>query len=359
MNNQKGFSLVGVVVASGILGIMTVGFMGFMANSLDSQQRVMQFGEIQSLKNEMGMLVDSEKHCRNSLAGSGEYSQPENPITFKKKDIDEDTEGLEVELYTSSQDGNSRGTKVFSATDPKLKFYSTLEILSIKLIMNSGVEYDLSYEHEDIGILRVKVRGLRKETSFDIKLSVWMRTDSDKTTTLLSCSRFSSSAPKCGSAQSFHSICGCIFIGKAGWTGSECVFCSQQQIWDSTARDCRCPQETPHEYGGICNKCPEGQYEYGGICNECPEGQYKSKGKCCPHGLHNSNGHCCPMNAFWKISKNRCKCNGGFYWDGSMCAKYSPVPFLGGGDGPANDPTGSSSGNTGGAADPSAGPGPK
>ena len=258
MNNQKGFSLVGVVVASGILGIMTVGFMGFMANSLDSQQRVMQFGEIQSLKNEMGMLVDSEKHCRNSLAGSGKYSKPDNPITFKKKAIDEDTEGLEVELYTSSQDGNSRGTKVFSATDPKLKFYSTLEILSIKLIMNKepvGIDYDPSNEHEDLGILRVKVRGLRKETSFDIRLSVWMRTDSDKTTTLLSCSRFSSSAPKCGSGQSFHSVCGCIIKGKEGWNGSECVSCSQKQKWNMDQKKCVCSYKTIPSKAG-CD-CPE------------------------------------------------------------------------------------------------------
>ena len=270
MNNQKGFSLVGVVVASGILGIMTVGFMGFMANSLDSQQRVMQFGEIQSLKNEMGMLVDSEKHCRNSLAGSGEYSKPDNPITFKKKDIDEDTEGLEVELYTSSQDGNSRGTKVFSATDPKLKFYSTLEILSIKLIMNKepvGIDYDLSNEHEDIGILRVKVRGLRKETSFDIKLSVWMRTDSDQTTTLLSCSRFSSSAPKCGSEQSFHSVCGCIIKGKEGWNGSECVSCSHMETWDKDNKKCACLSGTEsHKAGCACS----GHSFWNGERCECP-----------------------------------------------------------------------------------------
>ena len=242
--NKKGFSIIGLMVAGSVISILVVGFMGFVATSFDSQQKIIQLGDIHNLKNEIGMLVDSEKHCRNSLAGSGKYGLSVNATTFKKKDIDEDTEGLDVELYTSSQDGNSRSTKIFSAIDPKVKFYGTLEILSIKFLMNTGkvgVDYSASNEHEDIGTLRIKVKGLKKEVSFDIRLRVWMRTDSDQKTSLLSCSRSLNSVPKCGTAQTFHPICGCIIKGKAGYTGSECVVCSKTQTWDPVSSSCSPP----------------------------------------------------------------------------------------------------------------------
>ena len=124
----------------------------------------------------------------------------------------------------------------------------------------------------------------------------------------------------------------------------------------------KCCPKNQHNSNGKC--CPKNQHNSNGKC--CPEGQYNSNGICCNNNLHNSNGHCCPRNAFWKISKSRCKCNGGFYWDRSVsrCVKRSSGGGGGGGgggDGRESDPsgsTGSSSGNTGGAADPDAGPGP-
>ena len=207
----KGFSIVGVLVASGIMSILIMGSMGFMANQLKEQQKMVERGTIQSLKNEMGILLDSEKNCRTSLAGDGAYSSPSTPVKFKKSAINDSTEGLEVELYTSSQDGKSRGAKMFSATDSKFKFYGSLEIRSIKLFMDTEGpdDYLESTEHEDIGTLRVTVKGLEKETSFDIRLSVWMKTDADNNTTLLSCSKSSSSAPRCGDKQKWHPKCGC------------------------------------------------------------------------------------------------------------------------------------------------------
>ena len=33
--------------------------------------------KVGDLKNEMSILLDSEKHCRNSLAGSGDFEQPD------------------------------------------------------------------------------------------------------------------------------------------------------------------------------------------------------------------------------------------------------------------------------------------
>ena len=230
-----------------------MGSMGFMANQLKEQQKMVERGTIQSLKNEIGMLLDSEKHCRTSLAGDGGLGSPSTPIQFKKSNIDDQksTEGLEVELYTSSQDGKSRSAKMFSATDSKFRFYGSLEILSIKLFMDKkedkedkeGTDDYLESEgHEDIGTLKVTVKGLEKETSFDIRLSVWMKTDADNNTTLLSCSKSSSSVPKCGTGQKFHPVCGCVFEDKEGYTGSKCVSCFSNQVWDKENRACVCPE---------------------------------------------------------------------------------------------------------------------
>ena len=212
---------------AGILGTLTVGFTDLMASSLMGQQKLMEVRNISDLKNEMGMLLDSEKHCRNSLAGEGKYGAPTTPVTFKKTNIDEykDEDSVNVELFVSNQAGTKRAQKMFtyknkSSQDKNLSRYSTLAITSIKLLMNTDNQrndYAPSEEHEDIGTLRITVQKLDgQKESFDIKLSVWMRTDEHQETTLLSCSRSSSTAPRCGESQVFHPKCGCVVESYTG-----------------------------------------------------------------------------------------------------------------------------------------------
>ena len=83
---QKGFSLVSMMVATGLLSALTLGFMEFMRGSLKGQQKLMEVREVGDLKNEMGILLDSEKHCRNSLAGSGGFETPNlaEGLVFKR-----------------------------------------------------------------------------------------------------------------------------------------------------------------------------------------------------------------------------------------------------------------------------------
>ncbi len=211
-NTDRGFTLVGAMVGMGILGILTFGFMEFMRGSLEGQQKLMQVRDLSDLKNEMGMLLDSENHCRNSLAGPGAYGSPDKPVTFKKTEIDEDKEGREVELYVSSQDGKSHRKKMFSAGDS----YGTLTIKSIKMLMDTdtnppGNDYSHSEDqfHEDIGTLRVTAQMLGREQSFDVKMSMLMKTDNSGQTTLYSCSG-ESSARRCGKDQKWHFKCGCM-----------------------------------------------------------------------------------------------------------------------------------------------------
>ena len=220
-----GFSLVGMMVGMGILSVLVLGFMEFMRGSLKGQQKLMEVREIGDLKNEMGILLDNEAHCRNSLAGPGKFRNPKPGTeftTFKKTDIDGqgpqgDKEGREVTLWASNQDEDDRVEEenpMFTVN----KQYGTLTIKSIKLLMNQKptsnngdyTDYSESVGHEDIGTLKVKVENLDKqEQSFNIKLSVFMKTDADGLTTLLSCSR-DSSARRCGKNQKWHNQCGCV-----------------------------------------------------------------------------------------------------------------------------------------------------
>ena len=211
---QKGFSLVSMMVATGLLSALTLGFMEFMRGSLKGQQKLMEVREVGDLKNEMGILLDSENHCRNSLAGSGEFEQPDpdKGLVFRKTAID--TEGSkELELWTSDQVGNARAEKMFYAG----KEYGTLTIESIKLFMDGATEgdYEPSDGHEDIGTLKVVTKTLDDtEQNFDIKLSVFMQTDDQGESTLLSCSR-ESSARRCGDNQKWTPNCGCVPEGEA------------------------------------------------------------------------------------------------------------------------------------------------
>ena len=193
-----------MLVGVGVFSALTLGFAELMRSSLVGQQKILQIKEISDLKNEMGILLDIEANCRNSLVGPCSYGQPTQPVPFKKTEIDEDEEGLPVELYVSSQDGNSRGPKIFSATESPLNQYGSLTIKSIKVLMNKegvGSDYSPDDQHSALGTLRVKIQidpaNPNQERSFDIRMSVWLRTEADGQITFLSCSRSLDSSPRC------------------------------------------------------------------------------------------------------------------------------------------------------------------
>ena len=277
-----GFSLVGMMVGMGILSALILGFMELMRGSLTGQQKLMEVREVGDLKNEMGILLDSEKHCRNSLAGSGVFGNPDERerLVFKKTDID--TEGSkELELWTSDQLGNARVEKMFYAG----KEYGTLTIESIKLFMDGATEgdYEQSDGHEDIGTLKVKVKNLDKQAqSFNIKLSVFMKTDEHRESTLLSCSR-ESSTKRCGDKQKWTPNCGCVEKGEAytraiegiGEDSFTCksLKCGDNQEWHDKC-GCIVKQELVTNGSSRFNE---------NTCQYCDRRYSTRCGKCVPH----------------------------------------------------------------------------
>ena len=253
LTTKKGFTLVGMMVGVGLLSALVLGFAEFMRGSLAGQQKLMQIRDTGDLQNEMGILLDSESNCRVSLAGEGKFTEPTAPFTFKKSAIDgKDDEGQEVELWLSDQAGTTRIEKMFYAK----KEYSLLTIESIKLLMDSpktSGDYSQSDGHEDIGTLKVTVKNLdNTEQKFDIKLSVFMKTEGGETT-LYSCSR-ESSVRRCGEDQKWTPNCGCATEGEvynramAGVNDPEftcqSLICKKEEKWHDI---CGCLSLEEHE----------------------------------------------------------------------------------------------------------------
>jgi len=162
LHNEKGFSLVQVIVAAGLLGGLSLFFMQLVENMGQAQNFAQSKSDEVELKSSIRMILSDEKFCRVSLAGNGPSGLPSSPVVFKKQDIDdEDTEGLDIAFYLSNQAGDTRTLKKFNgANNPgvsdKSKF-GKLTIKTMKLIMNNGVgsNYSDSPAHNDIGVIRV------------------------------------------------------------------------------------------------------------------------------------------------------------------------------------------------------------
>lgn len=195
-NNQRGFTLIEVLIVAGIMGLLAVGAMQLFKNVNDGQTFAASNADEQDLRTDIRLILEDERFCRVSLAGNGPLNQPEKPVLFRKANNDEDTEGLEVELWLSDQKGENRTVKKFSGKDPKFNTFGKIQIESIKVIFNNDVARDYLEmpAHGDIAELRINY--LKKISSsqtrsaqLKLPIKVGMKTDSGGWTTLLTCSR--------------------------------------------------------------------------------------------------------------------------------------------------------------------------
>lgn len=205
--NDKGFSLVQIMVAAGMLGGLSLAFLQLVKNTNDVQVSAKSKSEEMEFRTSIRMILDNEKFCRVSIAGDGPSGVPASPVTFKKQTADDlATEGIDVSLYYSNQAGDARTLKKFNgANNPGTNDKSqigSLTIKSIKLVMNNpitpGPNYPDNPNHSDIGVLRMVVSRktsltTTKDTIMDFDLIVAMATgQSPQTpgvTKLISCTR--------------------------------------------------------------------------------------------------------------------------------------------------------------------------
>ncbi|MDA8793574.1 prepilin-type N-terminal cleavage/methylation domain-containing protein [Bacteriovoracaceae bacterium] len=212
-SSQKGFSLISVIFAIALTGVLALGLMRIFKNSANSQ---MNFKSGQSelvLSKVISIILNKRNHCTQTFAG----------ITFKKKDIDFDNEFIElstaydylsdegqnIELYQSNAEGSARTHKRMNGDDningiDKSKF-DKLKIKSIKLIMNNGAgpcsdDYCegtitdtgqvLVFYEKPVSIEENAQKQLLKKI-FDINLTI--ETDNSNESTITSCELNSSS----------------------------------------------------------------------------------------------------------------------------------------------------------------------
>ncbi len=191
LEQDKGFSLVSVMIALGLAGAVAVLVMKLTTSINKVKVEADSNQDEAMLASTVNLILSNEKHCRLSLLGDGPYGAPDvAPVGFEKKDIDEQGEGLDVELYFGNQVGDKRQTLKLSSTDTKAKKFGRLEIQSIKLLMNNGqgFNYTTSFGHSDVGVLQVNYkkpsgRDIRK----DFPLNVSMITNSVGKSFIVSC----------------------------------------------------------------------------------------------------------------------------------------------------------------------------
>ncbi len=190
---NKGFSLVGVMVAIGLLGAVSIGVMQLMKNIQQGHSFAKGSSDEIELRTEIRMLLDDDKFCKVSLAGEGPSGLPVSPVKFQKKNIDEANEGLDVELWLSDFKGEKRTIKKFSAQDSTKSSYGRIKITSMKLVMNNqtGIDYPEISWHTDIGELRVKIEKSdeKRQINMNFPIMVGMSTQTGGETTILSCNR--------------------------------------------------------------------------------------------------------------------------------------------------------------------------
>lgn len=190
---QSGFSLVQVMIASGLLGMIALGVMHLSKNMNDMMTNATSTQDQISLFSEIEMLLGNEADCRVSL--SGEKGEPRKSFYKKNIDGDPNSEGLPVELFNATQDGENIKRKRFSAIEPDLIKYGNVIIKEMKLQMNNGTDgnYGAREFHIDQGELVVAIDrrlGVKKyrriEKRFPVQFT--LTTDGDGRTEIISCS---------------------------------------------------------------------------------------------------------------------------------------------------------------------------
>jgi prepilin-type N-terminal cleavage/methylation domain-containing protein len=91
-NNQKGFSLIEVMVALGMLGIISLGTMQLMTNMTKGQKGMTFKSNIDQIVNEVKMAMRVEANCTETLAGLSPNGSPQDVNDNEiKKDCNSDT----------------------------------------------------------------------------------------------------------------------------------------------------------------------------------------------------------------------------------------------------------------------------
>ena len=354
LKKSQGFSLAGLMVAVGMMGGLSLGLTHIMKQIHQGKQEAESVQSQFQLQKEISLLLANKKHCSVSLAGDDPSS---NPVTFKKANIDEPTEGLDVQLFTSNKAGNARnGNARFY---PNRKFGKwMIESLKLQLDASTG-SHTPNEENEDLGnvVVTIKRKIDKKEKRKTLKIPVQIKVSTaggrNPDSTILECEGEGSSGlsniaetstgisvqntVQIGRAPSY--VCdgnakGVIRFGSSPNPGLE--YCSgtnwlqmhltsilsdsatgvrvdgSVQVGAST-KACSNSNEGALRYNTLDNKmefCNATEWKVLGYSTpQCPSGQ-----SWCPHSS-------CSDGKVWYPSRNNCECQPGHTFCGGSCVQ--------------------------------------
>jgi type II secretory pathway pseudopilin PulG len=211
---EKGFSLVSVMIAAGLVGVISVAVMSVFKNINSSQQTVQSIGDEAELETMVRYVLDTPKYCAISIADGQEFNKElvdfSNTEITGGTDFDSSSEGLDVSLFFSSADGTTRSRKILNGadvpdsnasdgvTESDMSTFRSLKINTVKLVFNTDAgcpndDYCASSTDNDIAQLVVnyakKVGDTTRDVNAVFNVRVEVETDASQKSKIISCSR--------------------------------------------------------------------------------------------------------------------------------------------------------------------------
>lgn len=181
--NQSGLGIVQVLIATAMLGALSLGVMQVSKNMTDVNRNANSSLDFLMLKEEIYSIINDPNDCSNSI---------NDGIEFKKSDIDDkETEGRNIELYLSKLD-KTRGKKRFSASDSDYSKYGNIKIKKIKMVLDTptgtpGGDYPEGNKTDRGWVVVELEKADGKDLKFEIPTKVEVVTNSTNNSKLTKC----------------------------------------------------------------------------------------------------------------------------------------------------------------------------
>lgn len=200
--NQKGVSLVQVILSAGMLGGIALGMARMMQITQDSETKSTSKIQTLQISQLVTQILSEHRHCNSSI-GNPSFKKSEvdfDGVTIDKAVNFEPTEGIDLELWYGNSDGSARTVKKLNGAnnvaDPDRSYHGNVKIDYIKLLFNNGLgPCDDNYCEgtvDDVAQVVVgftsKITNKKTRVSKEIfDLSVWVTTDDEGNSTLDQC----------------------------------------------------------------------------------------------------------------------------------------------------------------------------
>ena len=175
LKNVHGFSVIGVMVAAGMMGGLSLAVSHIIKQINDGKRETQHVQDQFRVQREISLLLANRNHCTMSLHKIKDANNMDVTTRFEKLNVDEFHEAFDVELYTSDQAGNARSARVFYPGKKIGKW--TLTWLRMMLDASTG-NHTPNQTNEDTGDIivaitkRVDGKDFTKNIKFPIKVKV-------------------------------------------------------------------------------------------------------------------------------------------------------------------------------------------